>query len=103
MRGDGARSREYAVNLSPGGIGLHLPQPLAVGEAIEVVFELPPDGRAIRARGRVIWCEETGAASALRGAPFRETGVRFEGLGEADREAIRRFVRPGSAEGPNGR
>jgi hypothetical protein len=104
VRNDGTRSREYAVNLSPGGVGLHLPRPLAVGEAVELAFELPPDGPTVRARGRVVWCEGGGPGprgpAALR---FRETGVRFEELGEAEREAIRRFVRRGGAESGAGR
>jgi hypothetical protein len=70
---------------------LHLVDPPALGESIELSFELPPAGPAVRARGRVIWCDAPGGGA---GARFRETGVRFEGLGEAERAAILRFVRP---------
>jgi hypothetical protein len=82
------------VNLSPGGVCLHLPRPLAVGETVELAFDLPPAGGPVCARGRVIWCEAPGA-----GGRFHEAGVRFEELGAAERAAIRRFVRDGDGEG----
>jgi len=89
---------EYAVNLSPGGLCLHLPHPLEVGETVELAFELP-GGARIEARGRVIWSDAAEPAAG-RGRVsgrerFAETGVRFEGLSDGDRRHIVRFVRGG--------
>jgi hypothetical protein len=100
VRRDGTRTAEYAVNLSPGGLCLHLPRPIDVGEAVELAFELPPDGLPLRTRGRVVWCDETGRGARIR---FRETGIRFEALGDAERAAILRFVDPGEEAPERGR
>jgi len=92
-RRGGALATEYALNLSPGGLCLHLPRPIAVGEVVELGFQLPGGGR-IETRGRVIWSDPgAGASGRVR---FCETGIRFEGLAEADRSAILRFVRAGA-------
>jgi uncharacterized protein (TIGR02266 family) len=88
-RRGGTLGIEYAVNLSPGGLCLHLPSPLAVGEAVELAFELP-GGERIEARGRVIWSDASQPASGRE--RFSETGVRFEGLSDADRRRIVQFV-----------
>ena len=104
-RRNGSRRTEYAVNLSPGGLCLHLPRPIAVGEVVELAFAIPataagaaPDqaGERIVARGRVIWAE--GRADGMGGGRvrFTETGVRFEELAEAQRLRILDFVREGS-------
>ena len=105
-RRNGARRTEYAVNLSPGGVCLHLPRPIAVGEMVELAFALPASGAAgdrgapadpgeerILARGRVIWTEGGARAGRVR---FTETGVRFEALAEPHRIRILDFVRAGS-------
>ncbi len=91
----GHRRREYALNLSPSGIGLHLPVTVAAGETLGLDFSLPDGGDRIAAQGRVIWAETAPPAVSAR---FYEVGVRFEALGEADREAILRFL--GVARGP---
>ena len=94
-RRGGAPATEYALNLSPGGLCLHLPRPIAVGETVELHFDLPGGGRVL-ARGRVIWSDpSSGASGRVR---FSETGIRFEGLAEADRDAILRFVRAGAPD-----
>ena len=91
----GQRRQEYALNLSPSGIGLHLPAALATGETLRLDFTLPDGGGRIETRGRVIWAEI--APPAVR-ARFYEVGIRFEVLAEADRQAILRFL--GVAAGP---
>ena len=88
------------MNLSPGGLCLHLPRPIAVGEVVELAFAIPAPsgaepaatGGRIAARGRVIWAERHAAGGRVR---FTETGVRFEGLAEPDRLRILDFVRQG--------
>ncbi len=91
----GRRRREYALNLSPSGIGLHLPRPLDAGETLQIEFELPDGGGSIEARARVVWAEAPPRTARAR---FHEVGVRFEGLGDAAREAILRLL--GVAAGP---
>ena len=102
-RRDGSRRTEYAVNLSPGGLCLHLPRPIAVGEVVELAFAIPapsaaelaiPGGRIV-AHGRVIWAERRAEGAGGGRVRFTETGVRFEGLGEPDRLRILDFVRQG--------
>jgi uncharacterized protein (TIGR02266 family) len=83
-------AREYATNLSPGGICLHARLRLRVGDDVSVAFVLPGEDRRIEARGRVSWREDDDPGAA---ACFLETGVRFEVLDEVDRERITRFVR----------
>jgi hypothetical protein len=103
-RRDGTRRVEYAVNLSPGGLCLHLPRPIAVGEAVELAFAVPAlpaapaaqsPARRVVARGRVIWAEGPADGRAGGRVRFTETGVRFEGLAESDRLGILAFVRHG--------
>lgn len=95
MDRSGRRRREYALNLSPSGIGLHLPRPLAAGETLQLEFVLPDGSGRIEVRARVVWAEEAPRTARAR---FHEVGVRFEVLGDADREAILRFlgVAPGA-------
>ena len=69
---------------------------------VEVAFAIPAPidaaptaaGSRIAARGRVIWAERADGVAGGR-VRFTETGVRFEGLAEADRLRILDFVRQG--------
>lgn len=90
----GARGVEYAFNLSASGMGLHLPQPLPLGEILHLAFRLPDGGGAIEARARVVWSE---AAARTARPRFREVGVRFEVLAEGDRQRLLAFLRAGVA------
>ncbi len=90
FRRDGEAALEYATNLSPGGVCLHARLRLTVGEDVTVSFSLPGEDGRIRARGRVTWCEDVDPDAQ---ACFLETGVRFEGIDETDRERITGFVR----------
>lgn len=89
MDRSGQRRREYALNLSPSGIGLHLPRPLAAGETLQLGFALPDGSGTLEARARVVWTEAPPRTARAR---FHEVGVRFEVLRDADREAILRFL-----------
>jgi uncharacterized protein (TIGR02266 family) len=88
---NGSPNSEYAVNLSSGGICLHLREPLPVGSTVQVCFDLPSGGSRIEARARVVWFtreEERGT-----GVQFCEVGLRFETLGSTDGERIDHYVR----------
>ena len=91
IRLDGGEPRaEYAVNLSPGGLCLHVREPITVGERIQLVFELPPEGLRVEASGKVVWTSHEGEA----GVPSRffEVGVHLEGLDDEVRERLRHFA-----------
>jgi hypothetical protein len=92
----GTRRVEYALNLSPSGIGLHVPGTRAEGEILQLEFALPGGRGRIAARGRVIWAEVAPPGARAR---FRELGVRFEVLQEEDRQAILRFLGIASGAG----
>ena len=78
-RSDGTTAVEYAVNVSPGGLCLHLKEPLAEGDRFHVEFTLPPSGPAVSAEARVVWTQwEEGSAEE---GGFYETGVQLSGLG----------------------
>jgi c-di-GMP-binding flagellar brake protein YcgR len=85
---------EYALNLSASGMGLHMPQALPLGETLRLAFRLPDGGGAIEARARVVWSE---AAARTARPRFREIGVRFEVLAEADRRRLLAFLDAGPA------
>lgn len=81
--------RAWALNLSPGGIGLHAAERFAAGETVSVRFVLPDGGPAIRARARVVWVERPAPEAAAR---FREVGLRFEALRGEERDRVQAFV-----------
>ncbi len=91
----GGSRREYALNLSPSGLGLHLRRPLPAGERLRVGFALPDGNGCIDARARVVWCEVPPRTARAR---FYEVGVRFEVLVDAERRTLLRFL--GVSVGP---
>ena len=81
---------EYAVNLSPRGLCLHVREPVAVGEHVVVVFELPPEGTRVQASGKVVWSSHEGeVATANR---FFEAGVHLDDLDDEIRERLRHYA-----------
>lgn len=77
---------EYAVNLSPGGMCLHVREPLGEGERVEVSFSLPPDGLVVEARGHVVWSSRHAASAE---APrFWEVGLRLDAMEEQVRAQV---------------
>jgi hypothetical protein len=86
-RADGTTAVEYAVNVSPGGLCLHLKNPIPEGDRLRVDFTLPPSGPTVRAEGRVVWTSEEGTTSEEAG--FYETGVQLSGL---DAEVARQLT-----------
>ena len=57
-------------DVSADGLRLRLRGPVRAGEEAEVSL-WPPDGRAIRMRGRIIWCRPAGGWSFLAGMRLR--------------------------------
>jgi Tfp pilus assembly protein PilZ len=90
VRGDGAESQEYAVNLSPRGLCLHHREPLAVGERIVVRFALPGDPETLEAPGMVVW--SSAEESDEDAGQLRESGVHLLDLDDEMRERLRLFA-----------
>jgi hypothetical protein len=76
--------RTFALDLSAGGVLVAGPSDLAVGDLIELQLDL--DG-PLRTRAQVV-----------RDAPNGMKGLRFDGLADADRDRLERFVRSASAQ-----
>ena len=86
---EGAEPRTvYAVNVSEGGLCLHLREPLPEGEVVTLEFTLPPDGPRVEARARVVWSGGSGPGPS----GHAETGVRFESLAAELREALHAYA-----------
>ena len=79
VRRDAGEQRTFALDVSTGGLLVAGPSDLAIGELIEL--QLDCDG-PLRARAQVV-----------RDAPNGMKGLRFDGLAEADRDRLERFVR----------
>jgi hypothetical protein len=79
VRRDAGEQRTFALDVSTGGVLVAGPSDLAIGELIELQLDL--DG-PLRTRAQVV-----------RDAPNGMKGLRFDGLAEADRDRLERFVR----------
>jgi hypothetical protein len=72
----GARKRLQAelLNLSQGGIGVHLDRDLDVREQIQVSFKLPGTRYTVKAQGEIAWTDNQGNA----GIRFVDIPVRLQ-------------------------
>ena len=50
------------VNLSQGGIGIHLEKELDVRQPLQISFRLPGTRKTVRARGEIAWTDQRGNA-----------------------------------------
>jgi hypothetical protein len=80
---DGTKRVEYAVNLSAGGVCLHVHEPLPEGE-MTVTLEVP-SGPRLSARARLVWFSTVDAGSA---ESFIESGLQFVDLPRETRELL---------------
>jgi len=89
-RPDGTTTVEYAVNISPSGLCLHLKDFLSEGDRIRVEFTLPPSGPTVRADASVVWvsCPE---AEAEEGR-LSEIGVQFGNLEDRVRRELAEYA-----------
>jgi hypothetical protein len=60
--GSKRRITAHLVNLSQGGLGIHLPRPLAVAGPVSVSFVLPGSKSSLKLRGRLAWTDQHGNA-----------------------------------------
>lgn len=79
-------------NLSTGGIGIKTNYPIAKGEWLSLVFDLPDTIGHVRAEGEVVWRQFHGDTLGHEGALFT-VGIRFLSLGEPSRKAVHDYVR----------
>jgi len=72
----GAQKRLQAelLNLSQGGIGVHLDRDLDVRQPIQVSFKLPGTRHTVKARGEIAWTDRQGNA----GIRFLDIPVRLQ-------------------------
>jgi hypothetical protein len=75
-----------AQDLSVGGAFLRSDLLFEVDEELDVEFTLPP-GHKVRARGRVVRVSRERSGGEMPGM-----GIKFIGLSDADREAVRAFI-----------
>ncbi len=84
--GDDRRLHGHVYDISQGGARIELDEPLAPGERVTIDLELPGSGKAMMARGSVVWVND----DADDPGP-RRMAVRFDGSGVA-RAALWRFT-----------
>jgi hypothetical protein len=63
--------KAHLINLSQGGMGIRLAQPIEIRGSVQIIFELPGNDRPMKAQGEVAWTDQRGNA-----------GIRFEQLSE---------------------
>lgn len=78
---DGSIRHEYAVNISPGGLCLHLAEPLAAEGPLDVKLWLPPDGTEVQVNAHVVWTSWHESNDETE--RFCETGLHFDDMSVA--------------------
>lgn len=58
--GTNKQVKAQLMNLSRGGLGVHLNKPVEIGGSVLVSFALPGTKSAVKARGQVAWTDKTG-------------------------------------------
>jgi hypothetical protein len=59
---DGKRLRAQLVNVSQGGIGVHLSRPVSLAQTVSMRFDLPKGKCSIKTQGEVVWSDKLGNA-----------------------------------------
>jgi hypothetical protein len=88
QRPDGTTTVEYAVNVSPGGVCLHLSRGLSEGDEVRVEFTLPPSGPTVSADASVVW---TSSPEAEEGQ-LAEIGLRLSGIEDSIRQQLAEYA-----------
>ena len=81
---------EWAINLSPGGLGLQAKVARLHGERLKLRFRLSPTDPLLEVEAEVAWC--TKESDLTMGMHYFETGFRFVSLSSEAQEAITAFV-----------
>jgi hypothetical protein len=97
--GPGGGEREgLCVNLGEGGLQLQMGDLLSPGAPVILNLDLPPMGRTIRAKAKVVWS----AAGSSRPRATPAMGLRFVELGERERLLIARTIQEEKTRGSSG-
>ena len=91
------RNREYtgvAYVISEGGIFIKGESLLPVGERIRLRFGIADIIERVEAEGTIVWNTAGGKGSLPQVTPGM--GIRFDRIGEADRQAIRTYINLGN-------
>jgi len=83
--GDPMKLEGHAYDVSEGGIRIELDEPLAIGEQLRIVIDLPFAGRAVRGEGKVVWINDACDDPGPRRMALAFTG--FESSEDRDRLA----------------
>lgn len=83
--------RAYTLDVGLRGVFVEWPEPLPIGEAVELCFHLPGSERPVRAASRVAWWNPPGESARARRLPGG-AGLEFVELAEADARRIRELV-----------
>ena len=80
----GSRKRIQAqlVNLSQGGMGIHLNTPMEMRGPVQILFELPGATRAVKAGGEIAWTDPCGNA-----------GIRFVDISQRLRRDLELWLK----------
>jgi DNA-binding NtrC family response regulator len=70
-----------STNVSEGGMALRVHDAGSLSGTVSVKFELPGTGRAITAKGEVVWVDARGLA-----------GIRFRSLGEGSQQNLEQWL-----------
>ncbi len=81
---------EWAINLSPGGLGLQAKVSRRPGERLRLRFRLSPTDPLLEVEAEVAWC--TKESDLTMGMHYFETGFSFVSLSSETQEAITAFV-----------
>jgi len=79
----GRAATEYALSLSPGGMGVTSELPLDLNSVVQLRFRLEDKGEPLRISGRVVYCR-----SGPDCAPLNEIGIVFVALDPESRSRI---------------
>jgi uncharacterized protein (TIGR02266 family) len=84
---------EELSNISLGGVFVHMTDPYAFGEELQLEFELPERSRVIRCRGIVVWSSRATSSRPKVDADGRKgIGVRLMEIGIADMRALADYI-----------
>jgi uncharacterized protein (TIGR02266 family) len=87
----GERRTAYTLDVGLRGVFVEWPEPLPIGESVELRFHLPGSARPVRADSKVAWWNPPGEAARARRLPGG-VGLEFVSLDPADRRRIRELV-----------
>lgn len=81
-----------AMNLSSGGVGVHMSRPITAGEVVGMSLFLVEEGiedetsPTLNLKGKVVWCKEREGGSGFT------AGIRFLPLNKDGKHRLRHFL-----------